>query len=283
MISPAFVLCDLLSRGARVMKHRVGKWRISGGQILGDREEQQDRMAFIAPSGSPAHASAFLFLADGMGGHAGGADAAELAMAAAETVAQASVEGAQITLVTAMERANEAIADAKARNSDARGAMGCTFIGAGLAGQRVAFLSVGDSLLLHVSRSAISRLNADHSMAGLLDQQAHEGEISIDAARKDPRRHQLRSALTGEPVPLIDQGEAPVIVAPGDRVILASDGLLALEPGEVLKASQAHSSADALVAQLLKDVREACKNGLDNTTVIVAEFDRQKRLFGLFS
>ncbi len=61
---------------------------------------------------------------------------------------------------------------------------------------------------------------------------AAAGRISIEEARCDPRRHMLRSAVTGEDLDLVDLSWRPLQIEPGDYVILASDGVQTLEAGE---------------------------------------------------
>lgn len=255
-----------------------GRWRVTGGQILGDRLLQEDRFASAEPNDPESPVDLYLFLADGMGGHEGGAQAAELAMDAAVAVAEHSSDGPATTLVKALEAANSAI-KAVAEYPG----MGCTFLGVALAGADIVFISVGDSLILHGGTNGLTRLNADHSLAGLLDQQARAGEITPEQAAGDPRRHQLRSAVTGSELALIDMGDGPVEMVPGERLILASDGLLALPVEEVVAIAQASATPEEMTAAVLQAVRGAQNEGLDNTTVVVAEFDQRKRVFGLFS
>jgi hypothetical protein len=57
--------------------------------------------------------------------------------------------------------------------------------------------------LLLFRGSTLRRLNEDHSMLPTLIDMARNAGRDIEHARRDWRRHQLRSALTGEPPALI--------------------------------------------------------------------------------
>ena len=81
----------------------------------------------------------------------------------------------------------------------------------------------------------------------------------------------LRSAVTGGELSLIDQSEMPLPLQAGDRLLLASDGLLTLgeeEVGHLLGA--AGRDADAITADLLAAIEDRDLPNQDNTTVLVA-------------
>ncbi|HMO85799.1 MAG TPA: hypothetical protein PKC18_12870, partial [Lacipirellulaceae bacterium] len=46
--------------------------------------------------------------------------------------------------------------------------------------------------------------------------------MSADDARADPRRHYLRSAVTGDEVEMIDAPERPLLLAPGDVLLVVN-------------------------------------------------------------
>ena len=90
-------------------------------------------------------------------------------------------------------------------------------------------MSVGDSPLLLFRRGEIALLNEDHSLAPELDRLAKIGRITAEQAKTDPRRHMLRSAVTGEELDLVDVSRKPLVLEAGDYVILASDGVQTLD------------------------------------------------------
>ena len=231
-----------------------------------------------APSLPEGHGLAVL--GDGMGGHVGGAMASSVACttfvrAFAETFV-ANERGLMERLIATLEAANTAIAQRTAQQPMYNG-MGTTLVAAYFAphelGSGLSWVSVGDSLLYLWRRGDLARLNEDHSLAPELDRLAASGAMSEQEAQADPRRHFLRSALTGADIEMIDVTPRPLPLAEGDVIISASDGLHTLEEDEMAR----------IVAQFRTDGMERTAKGLidavlahrlphqDNTTVIVTE------------
>ena len=127
-------------------------------------------------------------LADGMGGHAGGAVASSLACEEFLAAFGRERGSAQRRLLDALGAANLAIADKVAETPILSG-MGCTLVGVSFGREGVEWVSVGDSPLLLYRRGEIALLNEDHSLAPELDRQAAAGKITFEQARRDPRRH----------------------------------------------------------------------------------------------
>jgi protein phosphatase len=147
--------------------------------------------------------------------------------------------------------------------------MGCTLIGAAFGAGRLDWVSVGDSPMYLVRRGEIVRLNEDHSLAPEIDKLAETGRISWDTARSDPRRHVLRSALTGTEIELVDRPETPLALEPGDVVILASDGIHTVPEEEIARIVGAAEAPDAVADALLAAVDAVGDPYQDNTTVVV--------------
>lgn len=79
---------------------------------------------------------------------------------------------------------------------------------------------VGDSRIYRWRAGVLDRLTRDHSW---VEEQVRAGLIAARDARHHPRRNLLTRALTGGVDPLADLGWVPL--APGDRLLLCSDGL----------------------------------------------------------
>jgi len=248
------------------------KFEFAIAAIKGARRYQEDT-AMYAPE---IDGRAICVLADGMGGHAGGADASRIACETFLASCRASVDaGPADILMRALDDANRAIARAADRMPENTG-MGCTLVGAAFEAQGLTWVSVGDSLLYLWRRNSLAVLNDDHSLAPEIDRLAEAGVISWDEAMADPRRHYLRSAVTGEELELVDSPRDPIPIGPGDVLVLASDGLDALDEStisDVIAAGAAQSAksiADALVAR----VEKAQIPGQDNTTVLAIRVTR---------
>lgn len=217
-------------------------------------------------------------IADGMGGHVGGAMASGLA---ATSFARAFVETQTATpgqslmdhLLACLELANDVLADKVDRQPTYAG-MGTTLIGAYVAphelGSALSWISVGDSLLYLWRRGDLARLNEDHSFGPELDRMVTAGLISAEAAAQDGRRHFLRSALTGRDIEMIDVTPRPLPLASGDYVILASDGIATLAEADIaaVVGQAGASGADAVADALIAAVLDAGVRHQDNTTVI---------------
>ena len=245
----------------------------------GARDYQEDA-TLIWPGDDPFQPSAaasaiddggFLaILADGMGGHAGGA-------LASRTVCDRFVQyfsdhsGSVVEgLLGALEAANGAIAGKVEANPLLTG-MGSTLVAVRFGPEGINWVSVGDSPLLLWRRGEIALLNEDHSLAPDLDALAAAGKITQIEAKRDPRRHMLRSAVTGEDIDLVDISRRPLVLEAGDYVILASDGLQSLENSEIERIVAAYGAdgASAVASALIRTIDGLREPHQDNATVVV--------------
>ncbi len=239
-------------------------------QIQGARPYQEDDFGCVNDL-KPEDArptDLLVVLADGMGGHAGGAHASRVA------VRQfiASYRRNTIDIVDRFEKAlvdaNDAIRK-EAREQPKLQGMGCTLVGVSFTEEGVVWVSVGDSPFWRVRDGEIKQLNADHSMAPVIAMKVSNGEISREEAALHPQRNALRSALVGEPIPQTDLRETPIRVRDGDRFILASDGLQTLHDEEIAEIVRRDADALDLARDLVDAVEAKNRRGQDNTTVIV--------------
>jgi protein phosphatase len=244
----------------------------------GARDYQEDSSAIwptedpsaAAPDPPTANATRLVaVLADGMGGHTGGALASRM-VCDSFISSYASLNGSRPErLREALCSANQAVASKVMANPILSG-MGTTLVAAVFGEEGVEWVSVGDSPLLLYRRGEIAHLNEDHSLAPELDRLAALGRMTAEQAKADPRRHMLRSAVTGEDLDLVDISSRPLVLEPGDYVILASDGVQTLETTEIERvvAAYAADGADAVARALIRAVEAIRDPHQDNTTVI---------------
>lgn len=247
------------------------------GATQGARNYQEDTAAlwpgtddpFLARAPAAANGELIAVLADGMGGHAGGALASRMACEEFLAAVRHDQGTATERLVAALEAANGAIARKVAANPVLSG-MGSTLVGVLFGPAGVEWVSVGDSPLLLFRRGQIAHLNEDHSLAPELDRLAAAGRITLEEARRDSRRHMLRSAVTGEEIDLVDLSRQPLALEPGDYVILASDGLHTIDDGEIERviAAYAEDGAAAVASALIRAVEQVRDPHQDNATVV---------------
>jgi protein phosphatase len=149
--------------------------------------------------------------------------------------------------------------------------MGSTLIGAAFTGDGIEWVSVGDSPLFLFRRGEVAVLNEDHSFAPELDRLVAEGRLTAEEARRHPRRHMLRSAVTGDEIDMIDISQSPLALEAGDYVVLASDGVATLETGEIARIIQAYASdgSEAVAKAIIRAVEAMREPYQDNATVLV--------------
>jgi len=173
-------------------------------------------------------------LADGMGGHTGGAVAGQTACSTFAEVFAAAASPYDQRLESALQASNEALAKGVEENAALRG-MGCTIVAAWMDTLGIRWASVGDSLLLLYRFPDVIRLNADHSLGSFLDEQARQNRISASEAKQHQNRNALRSALTGSKIDLVDLRSEPLELQAGDWILIASDGICSLEGDEIAR------------------------------------------------
>lgn len=245
----------------------------------GARDYQEDTAAFwpggddpfaVPVSNGAADNVGFAVLADGMGGHTGGALASRIVCEHFLKTAAGQDTPLRERLMQSLDAANAALA-AKVEDSPLMAGMGSTLIGASFNSDGVSWVSVGDSPLLFYRRGEVAQLNEDHSLAPELDRLVADGKLTAEEARRDSRRHMLRSAVTGEEIDMIDLPVSPVALEPGDYVILASDGVVTLDVPEIARIVQGYADdgATAVAKALIRAVDAVREPHQDNATVLV--------------
>ena len=251
---------------------------IASDQIDGARDYQEDAyMVNQLGESDNGNLCALVIMADGMGGHAAGNVASNMVVATFNKTFQGNFPTPDVSevLTDALNRSNDQIR-ASVKETPALRGMGCTMVSAYLEDNNLYWVSVGDSHLYLIRDRELIKQNADHSYGAYLDMMKEQGmEIEEQAGMS---RNMLMSAMTGEEISSIDVAEAPIKVRPGDRVIVASDGLDTLGAGAIIQYSSWSSTAKECVYALLKAVEDANKINQDNTTLIVVDIkDRESR------
>jgi len=234
----------------------AAEWRGEGGQDQGARPYQEDSWALrTLPDGSM-----LAVIADGMGGHAGGAVASKLVVDAFLK----ALEGGR-PLAEGLQDANAAVKAGAVAKAELAG-MGSTLLAALVKDDKVHWISVGDSPFYLVANGRLERLNSDHSFAPQIDAMVERGMITAEEAANHPGRHTLREAVMGEPLTLIDEGNRRLDA--GAILLLCSDGVESL-PHEQIAAAAPHP-----VRRLVEMVPAVGKPHQDNVTII--KLERQK-------
>ena len=247
------------------------EFEIASDQIDGARDYQEDAyMVSQLGDTESGESCALVVMADGMGGHAAGNVASNMVIATFNKTFQSNFPTEKIgeSLTESLNRSNDQIR-ASVKETPALRGMGCTMVSAYLQDDKLYWVSVGDSHLYLIRDRQLTKHNADHSYGAYLDMMKEQGmDIEEQAGMS---RNMLMSAMTGEEISSIDVPQKPVKVNPGDRIIIASDGLDTLGNGAIIQYSSWSATAKECVYALLKAVEDANKINQDNTTLIVVD------------
>jgi protein phosphatase len=223
----------------------------------------------------------FAAVADGMGGHNAGEVASALAIDALRAFLKKSASGSDVTwpfgvdpalsfngnrLMTAIKIANRRVFKAAVERL-AYGGMGTTVVAALFEGARVTCCSVGDSRLYTLNGGDLQQRTRDDSWMAMVKEQSG---LDAGALEKHPMRHVLTKAVGAAPD--VDTTVQEFDLAPGEILMLSTDGLHAVVPHEAIQtvlASQRtlEAAADALVGDAL------ARGGRDNVTVLLGRID----------
>jgi serine/threonine protein phosphatase PrpC len=220
------------------------------------RKENQDRWGAFPPK----HPCLFV-VADGMGGHADGGVASEVAVAALVEGFRQAGETLEDRLREAVSAANAAVWQ-EANRGGAPRRMGTTCTVLGVQAGRVALAHVGDSRVYRLADGALEQLTPDHTVAAELEA---SGVLDAAEARRHPQRHALTRALgVGPEVEVYTRDLGPT--DPSDCYLLCSDGLAPVPEDEVARivaSADPQDAAEQLVA------RANALGGPDNVTALV--------------
>lgn len=185
-----------------------------------------------------------LLVADGMGGHVGGAVASGLAVGFLEAHKAELVDrNAAAALVKAANRTIYAAAD---RAPDLRG-MGTTIAVAAASATEVLWVNAGDSRIYLASRSGLRQISVDHAIGPALTQALGGADQLTEVA----------------------PASGVASWGPGDRLLLCSDGLTDVVDDAELAAVLRVRRNDAVAARdLLRLTRE--RGAPDNVTLVIA-------------
>ena len=217
--------------------------RAAGGQIQGTRRRQED--SFAVERFGPDEVLAVV--ADGLGGHPAGDVASREAVT--EFVAQfkrlhAANEKTPRQWLQESTLATHEHLRAMARAQRDLREMATTLIALYVRGAEFWAASVGDSYLLLYRDGKLVRLNELHAEAGGVT-----SCVGYNLARVD-----IADALA---------------VLPGDRFVVASDGIVALDDSEVAAVLRDATSPEAAVAAMLAGIENAQLPNQDNATAVV--------------
>lgn len=228
------------------------------------RERNEDSHAeYLFPDGS-----ALLIVADGMGGHGHGDLASQIAVRVIGEVFQSThATDPRDRLHAGFLAANQQIIAEAERISGA--GMGTTCVAAYVHGNQVWVAHIGDSRIYHVREGGVLWRTIDHTR---VQKMVEMGILTAAAAKDHPDANvvtralgyaQLADGTLIEP----DVRMEPLILEPGDALVLCSDGLYDdIEDHEISAGMSGHTAEHA--SRLLVDLANS-RGGHDNITCSV--------------
>lgn len=248
--------------------HTRGRVEMNVLSVCGPvRKENQDAAAAWRGEGGDA----VLVVADGMGGHASGREAAEIVVRVVLDVlrqhAAAGLPDWGSALRHAFAVAHEAVLTAAQRSK------GTVESGADAMGATAVIAVVGRSLDLHLGHAGDSRayllrgrsllrLTADHSLVG---QMVRDGLLCEEEAFIHPDGNVVQRAI-GQGAPLEPEIQGPLPLGPEDLVLLSSDGLHGALPDTEIEAIALRARSTLEICQSLLDAALAI-GSQDNITI----------------
>jgi PPM family protein phosphatase len=164
-----------------VTRTATEKWRCGAASDPGRmRAENQDRIYVDDERG-------IFLVVDGLGGHAAGEKAAELACDVIRTELADDTGDIKDKIRSAIASANNRICDLAAENEAWRG-MACVLTLAVMQDDKVMVGHVGDSRLYLIWNGSVRKLTSDHSPVG---EREDRGELTEQEAMMHPRRHEV--------------------------------------------------------------------------------------------
>jgi protein phosphatase len=216
----------------------------------------------------PVHG--IFLVADGMGGHAAGEIASELAATTAEEVLSSALEAGvsgpdlEELLRGSFYNAHDAITRCCSDNPGTRG-MGTTLTACVVDPEGVCRVGhIGDSRLYLLRDGELQQVTRDHTW---VQREVDAGKLSVADALAHPLSHIVTRVLSDDLSPEPDL--LSVAVRPDDQLLLCSDGLYNMVPDPLLARLLDPSEPLQAVVGALVDAANAA-GGLDNVTAVLA-------------
>lgn len=220
-------------------------------------------------------------VADGMGGHASGEIASQMAVETVVEYFKNTHDDCEVTwpfkldhgrrydasrLITGIKLANVRIFEAAQREAQYRG-MGTTLVSAVFQDDQVLIGHVGDSRVYRVRDGEIQQVTDDHS---LLNDYIRMKKLTAAEIATFPHKNVIVRALGMKETVQVDvYTETPRV---GDVYLLCSDGLSGMIDDDVmLETVQRETDLDRVTERLIAAANEA--GGVDNITVVLARME----------
>lgn len=241
--------------------------RIGNGQVIGDRQKQEDSFATDIQNHG-----LFAIVADGIGSFVDGKYSSELAV-------EAFLREFRKTDITDnigyyFQRT------AKAVNSQIKDIYddiptGTTIVSAVIRYNKLYYAWAGDSTIAVYRNGRLIPLNSKDNVGNRLEEMYQEGRISRKKVIKMPHQNRLVNYLGYDEFEQVSIPRQPVILQKEDKVLLYTDGLEVLSQVEIEDILNANQSAEIAAESLMVAVEQKKIKNKDNATVLVLSIDKE--------
>ena len=230
----------------------------SGRHVLPNDPETQFRKGILT------------IVADGMGGHASGEVASQMAVDLISAIYYADTShSATEALRIAIEQASAQIYETSLTDEKLFG-MGTTVIALVLLNDKAFCAHVGDSRLYRLRGKKMEMLTIDHSQ---VMEMVKYGIISMEEARNHDDKNVILRAVGTQPTVEVEVSD-PFTVEANDQFLLCSDGLCdMLTDEEILQTWRSSSDVHTAGERLINEAKK--RGGHDNITVGIVRVSAQ--------
>lgn len=228
------------------------------------RENNEDKFEFFQPDDEDVLATkgSLYAVADGMGGHAAGQIASEIALKTTIRAYYADTSPVvEESLRAAVQQANGLIYDASRAIAERTG-MGTTLTALVVRGEEAFIAQVGDSRCYRLRGGRIEQLTDDHSW---VNEQVKRGALRADEAEMSPFKNVITRSIGNAPSVDVDIFTEQLEV--GDQFLLCSDGLSNEVTAEEMRDAMKRRSPSQAAWDLVDLALE--RGGRDNCTVLI--------------
>jgi serine/threonine protein phosphatase PrpC len=239
-------------------------WQFSLASDIGGRSEQQDCLEMLSLDDGDTH---LVVVADGMGGHRDGAQAARTVIETARRRFNSGPVSDPRTFL--QELCLESHQGISALGANEPRSPGSTCVVLYLNGPEAYWAHVGDSRLYHFRNGKLLNRTQDHSVAELM---VSQGRLKETDAATNALQNQLYMRLGGNEPPVPDFGASEVEA--GDIFMLCSDGFWShVEPQEVLKSLKEIPFDNDGAGHLVDMARERGGSTGDNISLVLVRWN----------
>lgn len=234
---------------------------IGNAQTIGTREKQDDSFAsHVSPYGTLA------VVADGIGGFLNGNVASKITV---NTFVEEFKKGDITGNITYYFQHAAKTANYEIRKKFEDVPCGTTLVSVVLIGNDMYWMSVGDSVIALFRDGRIIPVNRKQNVENWLEDQYFEGKIRREEAMDHPQSRRLMNYIGFDGFEGGEVSPRPVQLKKGDKVLLYSDGVEALNQIELENILARKAPAYDLADDVIDAINRKNLKSKDNSTIIV--------------